>query len=315
MFVLTQRQINHGVFGLLTIISCAILLLIIFTEPSLLTVLPTLVTCAVCGGLWLAYWRGWETARPVLIAVLTCLVCIGLPQEGIQANFNHSVYVIPALALVLTGPVWIVGSGCAVLAALIYRAQGGPYLNPVDLMVFVLIIGGMVFSRLAVDAIARVEQAKRDAEAAQARAEQRERELAEQTLELTQRNAEQERLIDLVATLETPTIQLTDDMLLAPVVGHLDSRRAQALTQRLLECVHTQRVRKVVLDISGVTVVDTAVAQALVNTTQALRLLGTQVALTGIQVEMAQSLTQLGVDFGKIETARSPQEIILKTFR
>ncbi len=142
---------------------------------------------------------------------------------------------------------------------------------------------------------------------AQARAESQARDLSAQT-EALQR-AEQ-RLQDLVATLETPTVPLVEGILLAPLVGSIDSRRAQTLTDRLLRDITAQRVQLLILDIAGVSLMDTAVAQSLVRIAQAVRLLGCRVVLTGIVPEVAMTLTQLGTDLGGLQSFRSPQEVL-----
>ena len=80
-------------------------------------------------------------------------------------------------------------------------------------------------------------------------------------------------MIQLVSDLETPAIAIADGVLLAPVVGNLDARRAQALNKRLLETVAHRRTRLVILDIAGVTHVDTSVAQSMVQVAQGLRLI------------------------------------------
>jgi anti-anti-sigma regulatory factor len=131
-----------------------------------------------------------------------------------------------------------------------------------------------------------------------------------QTTDLQASTAEQQRLLDLVAMLETPAIVLAHGVLLAPVVGVLDQQRAQALTRRLLETVSAQRTRVVILDLAGVPEVDAAVAQAILHTAEALRLLGCQVTLTGISSAVAMTLTQLDIDLGVLTTARSPQEVL-----
>jgi anti-anti-sigma factor len=121
---------------------------------------------------------------------------------------------------------------------------------------------------------------------------------------------QQKQLLDLVATLETPTIPLAEGVLFAPIVGHIDTRRAQALTAKLLHETSAQRARLVVLDITGVSIIDTAVAKALLNTTQALRLLGCEVTLSGISASIAMTLTQLGIQLQNVSTARNPQEAL-----
>lgn len=131
-----------------------------------------------------------------------------------------------------------------------------------------------------------------------------------QALALRAQNREQQRLLDLVDTLETPAIALAEGVLLAPVVGALDARRAHTLTSRLLQDVSAQHVRQVVLDIAGVSAVDAQTAQALLQTTEALRLLGCEVVITGISAGVARTLTHLDVPLAGVATARSPQEAL-----
>jgi len=310
MIRLTQQQINHGIFGLLTGMAVIALFLALFSEPRLSTAISVIAGLAISGGLWFAYWRGWEPARPLLIVTLAVIVAFGTDEAFIETQFHHLIYTIPALALVLTSPLWIASSALALLIAFAYRAGGGPYLNPFDLVTFALIIGGMIFSRLSIDNAQRLEAAKREAEEARTRAEQRERELAAQAEELAQRNAEQQRLLELVSMLETPTITLAEGVLLAPIVGALDTRRAQVLTTRLLQEASSQRAHRVILDIGGVSAVDTQVAQALIQTARALSLLGCQVVLTGISATVAMTLTHLDVMLENVTTTRSAQEAL-----
>jgi anti-anti-sigma regulatory factor len=127
---------------------------------------------------------------------------------------------------------------------------------------------------------------------------------------IAQQYAEQQRLLDLVSALETPVIAIAEGVLLAPIVGHLDSRRAGQLTQRLLDAVYTQRAHAVIIDIAGVPLVDTQVAQLLVRTAQSIRLLGSRVALTGISSETAMTLSNLGMRLEEMQTMRNPQEAL-----
>jgi rsbT co-antagonist protein RsbR len=308
---LTQRQINHGAFGLLVAVTLATLVNGLIPAPQLSVLVPAGGGLAICGGLWFAYWRGWQIARQVSIVLLTILVAIGMPDASLQRDtFSQTIFVVPALALVLTSSGWVLGSALVLLVVFAYRTGGGAYADPAQLFLFAFIIGGMVFSRLSVDNAYRLEAAIREADESRTRAEQRERELAIQAVDLTERNADQARLLELVATLETPTIVLAEGVLLAPIVGALDSRRAQTLTARLLNEAGTQRARQVILDISGVTTVDTQVAQALVQTARALGLLGCQVMLTGVSASVAITLTQLGVNLEGMVTMRSPQEAL-----
>ena len=199
------------------------------------------------------------------------------------------------------------------MSIILVRAGGsGVYTSPIELTLYIMIVGGMVLSRLATDTAQRLADLNVQAEQARAQAEQQAQQLEQQTHELAQRNADQQRLIDLVAELETPASQLADGVLFVPIVGHLDSRRAQALTARLLEDAHTQRAQLVILDIAGVSVVDTGVAQAILNTAHALRLLGCTVFLSGIAAEVATTLVQLGIELEGITPVRNPQDALTR---
>jgi anti-anti-sigma regulatory factor len=115
----------------------------------------------------------------------------------------------------------------------------------------------------------------------------------------------------LVAQLETPTVGIADGVLLAPIVGVMDSRRAQLLSERLLQQVSAQRCRLLIFDLTGLAVVDTAVAQALLQLVQAVRLLGCEVVVTGISATVAGTITALGIDLEGVRTLRSPQDVLL----
>jgi anti-anti-sigma regulatory factor len=82
------------------------------------------------------------------------------------------------------------------------------------------------------------------------------------------------------------------------------------LMRRLLDSVHAQRARTLIVDIAGVAMVDTAVATALVRTVQGLRMLGCEVVISGISAPVASSLVQLGASLGDVRTVRSPEEAL-----
>lgn len=92
-----------------------------------------------------------------------------------------------------------------------------------------------------------------------------------------------------------------------PLIGELDTRRVQHVMETLLDGIVAHQADFAILDITGVKVVDTQVAQALVQVAQAATLLGTRVILTGIAAEVAQSLVALGVDLGGITTRNNLQ--------
>jgi rsbT co-antagonist protein RsbR len=113
-----------------------------------------------------------------------------------------------------------------------------------------------------------------------------------------------------LAELSTPLIPITDHVMVMPLIGSVDSRRAQQVIDSLLQGVASSRARTVILDITGVPVVDTQVANALVRAAQAVSLLGAQVVLSGIRPEVAQTLVGLGVDLSGIATSGTLQSSI-----
>jgi rsbT co-antagonist protein RsbR len=107
--------------------------------------------------------------------------------------------------------------------------------------------------------------------------------------------------------LSTPIIPLTDDVVAMPLIGAIDSNRAQQVIETLLAGVSNSRATTAILDITGVQIVDTQVANALLRAAQAVKLLGAQVVLTGIRPEIAQTLVGLGLDLSGIVTRATLQ--------
>ena len=110
--------------------------------------------------------------------------------------------------------------------------------------------------------------------------------------------------------LGTPLVPITDGVVAMPLVGAIDSARAQMIMETLLEGISALQARVAILDITGVKVVDTQVASALIRAAQAAQLLGARVMLTGISSDVAQSLVQLGADLQRIETRSTLQAAI-----
>jgi rsbT co-antagonist protein RsbR len=111
----------------------------------------------------------------------------------------------------------------------------------------------------------------------------------------------------IIRELSTPLIPIDDGIAVMPLVGRLDKVRAQQLLERLLAGVTAHQARTVIVDITGVPVVDADVADALVRAAQAVKLLGAQAVLTGIRPEVAQTLVEIGADLQHIVTRSSLQ--------
>jgi rsbT co-antagonist protein RsbR len=105
-----------------------------------------------------------------------------------------------------------------------------------------------------------------------------------------------------IRELSTPVIRVHRGVLLLPLVGTVDSHRAQQIMETLLTRVVDEQARVVIIDIAGVAVVDTKVADHLLKTTEAVRLLGADTIVTGISAQVARTIVQLGVDISAIHT-------------
>lgn len=117
-----------------------------------------------------------------------------------------------------------------------------------------------------------------------------------------------------LAELSTPLIPITDQIVVMPLIGSVDSARAGRMIQTLLRGLEASRTPVAIIDITGVAVVDTHVAHALIQAAQAARLLGTEVILTGIRAGVARSLVGLGVELGPITTRKNLQGGIARAF-
>ena len=108
-----------------------------------------------------------------------------------------------------------------------------------------------------------------------------------------------------ILELSTPVIQIWQGVVIAPLIGTLDSQRTQHFMERFLNAIVETQSRVALVDITGVPTIDTQTAQHLIEAITASRLLGTKAILTGVSPSIAQTLVHLGVDLGKIETHAS----------
>jgi rsbT co-antagonist protein RsbR len=102
--------------------------------------------------------------------------------------------------------------------------------------------------------------------------------------------------------LSTPVVRLWDGIIAVPLVGTLDSARTQVVMEKLLETLVATSADHAVIDITGVPTVDTEVAQHLLKTVSAARLLGAECTISGIRPQVAQTIVSLGIEFGDVAT-------------
>ncbi len=130
---------------------------------------------------------------------------------------------------------------------------------------------------------------------------------------------ERERIIsqqqEAIRELSTPVLQVRERLLILPIIGLIDPQRARQLTEQLLQAIRANRAKVVVMDITGVPSIDSNVANYLVQTVDASRLMGANVIVTGLSPEIAQTLVVIGVDLSKMDTVGDLQGGIEKAER
>ena len=307
---ITRRQ---SVLGLLIVQTIGAALLSVSTllvgnaNTSVIILAPIIYAALLA-----AYWRGWDYARYLNVVIITLSAAFAIQEPFLTQNTSLAILTVPILTLILTDPIWLIGSTATLLTIVMARAGGvGVYAEPGNLAIFVTAIGGLVLIRLIADTAQRsAEENAAQALVAQQQAEAQARALAEANELMNTQLDEQRQLLTLVTSLETPMVSLADGVLLAPIVGHIDTRRAEVLTARILNVVSEQYTRLVILDIAGVSLIDTRVARALLETVQAVQLLGCDVTISGISASVAITLVHLGIDLSRVRTARSPQDAL-----
>ncbi|MFO0620688.1 MAG: STAS domain-containing protein [Polyangia bacterium] len=137
--------------------------------------------------------------------------------------------------------------------------------------------------------------------------EQSKRELQEQIATI----AKQQMAIH---ELSTPIVEVWEDILLLPIISSLDAQRATEMTEKLLDRVKANRARCIIIDITGVELVDTNTANSMLKMTRAARLLGAMCVLTGVRPEIARTMVQLGVELDGIKTLRTLKDGLRECF-
>lgn len=272
---------------------------------------------SVLGGLiyLLARRERLRLAGILMIALLTLVPTYFLFVEGpkLSGILIFAVGVVFA-DLVLGGRAGLLVAG---LNSLVYLGVGLAYefdllsavsppffiadITAVAVMLVGLALASSMFTRGMRQAIYKAEERQAALRAAD---EERVRLLAE----LQKREEAQRQLLATVQELASPIIPLAAGVVALPVIGAVDSRRADQIRAALLRGFVEHRARVAILDITGVAMVDTAVAQALMQTAHGIELLGGRPVLVGIRSEVAQTLVEMGVDLGGIVMQATLQE-------
>ncbi len=115
--------------------------------------------------------------------------------------------------------------------------------------------------------------------------------------------------------MSTPVTQIWEGVLFLPIVGIVDSKRAQEIMNATLTKISQTQSRAFIMDISGVAVVDTAVANYLIKVTKATRLMGCECTISGLSPAIAQTIVELGIDVGKVMTTATMQDALVDAFQ
>ncbi|MGZ9812677.1 STAS domain-containing protein [Pseudoroseicyclus sp. H15] len=132
---------------------------------------------------------------------------------------------------------------------------------------------------------------------------------------ITERDKVIKRQQDEMMELASPVVELWDRIIAVPLVGTLDSMRAQEVMENTLSAIVDKKADIVIIDITGVSTVDTQVAQHLIRTAAAVRLMGAEAIISGISPRIAQTMVQLGVDTGEVRTRSSLRMALADAFR
>ena len=115
--------------------------------------------------------------------------------------------------------------------------------------------------------------------------------------------------------MSTPVTALWEDILMLPVVGIIDSKRSQDIMNAMLSKISATQSKIIILDISGVAIVDTAVANHLIKITKATKLMGCECLISGISPTIAQTVVELGIDVGDVQTTATLRDALRIAFK
>jgi rsbT co-antagonist protein RsbR len=315
----------------------------LISGAPLITTLIIGLTGGVMGGALVLLRRGHFKRA---VGLTTSLLLFSLALYSVPAGMNGVVFLVFVVPLTLAGLligrrglVYAAGVSILIAASINFLQQRAPSLVGFapdadanrSLITFILIIGLLSlfldqFGAVLREALAAAHTREQDLERLRAALEAT---VAERTNDLQAALAEvqgqadaQARLLaeieqqrTSIRELSVPVLPVSATTLVMPLVGVMDSNRLQVLQEQALHAVERTAARRLVLDITGVPVVDVQVAQGLIQVVQAVRLLGATVTLVGIRPEVAQALVGLGEDLQGMDTQSDLQSALDSTTR
>lgn len=281
-----------------------------FTAATLLSALGLLLAVSIA-----MFALGYPAATTFVVVLVLPVLFIGLATNRllllVTAGASALIAILTWVVAPLTSYVEPPGDISIISVAL--------FLIVLVVVVAIIMLFGSELRQALVAALAREQEleqlragleatvATRTADLQQALAaiEEREEQLQQTIEELQSSQAT-------IRELSAPVLPVLPGVLVAPLIGSIDSARAMAFTNNVLHVAEQQHARYVILDITGVPVVDSRVAQILLQTARALQLLGTHVVVVGVRPEVAQTLVGLGIDLEQLQTFADLQQAITR---
>ncbi|KAB8145582.1 STAS domain-containing protein [Chloroflexia bacterium SDU3-3] len=317
--------------ALVVICFIAFFLFMVFNANSIGQILSLSFAALTASVVFIARKGYFAVAAGMLFAILLAVPTVPIIQgQGINAEPIYYL-MTPLIAAVILRPRYI-WAMTGVTIALMFVVLTNIQKNPLEdrhgqaLVRNVLIVAGV--AALAGTVSARnTSKALNTAESSRAELEQTARELEQINIDLEQRVSERTTLLAsnlriaqereeelrkivaeneqqrmIIREMSVPIIPISETTCVMPLIGALDTSRIAQVQEQALRALQHSRARRLILDITGVPVVDTQVAQGFMKVVQAARLLGAEVLLVGIRPEVAQSIIGLGVDLHDIQT-------------
>ncbi|HEY0739615.1 MAG TPA: STAS domain-containing protein [Herpetosiphonaceae bacterium] len=284
------------------------------------------------GVIWLA--RQAHVTEAALLLIIANISGFGA-GIAMTPNFSSGAFLISLSVLMASltlrpKQIWSILAICEIVLVVGYVVFPKNQINPgiligIILMPVLVALMGFLGAQSTSLALQAAQTARNEAEAAaqaleatntnlEATVSERTREVQAALAEVQRRVDEQTRLLDEVEAyrltirdLSVPVIPITETTLVMPLVGALDSTRILQIQEQALQSLETWRARHLILDITGVPLVDSQVALGLLTVVRSAKLLGTEVMLVGIRPEVAQSIVGLGVQLGELYTASNLQ--------
>jgi anti-anti-sigma regulatory factor len=283
------------------------------TVPIMRPVLPLaigfgLAMCVLLATLRLGYVR---TASAGLIAAMIVirLVVSSVPALTALPDIEMTLVLDSAITILLTGFLFTWWSTLPVALILVIgqilvgrlndsSLLHGGMLTAATLLSFCVFVS--LFARSLERALSYARQQEAAAQAAVTESQTLNQELAT-TLHDTQSLLDQERTLrDTISQLTVPIQEVGDGVLFAPLIGHIDTQRGEQISKAVLDQVHALRAHTLIIDVQGVSVIDSGVVALLDRLIRAVQLLGARVMMTGISAAMAATMTRLGMMFRKV---------------